>query len=44
MIPECLRKFGVREISEEEYREMSKPDPEFSYKDELESESESENN
>lgn len=35
-IPECLRKLGVRELSEEEYKEYCKIDPEYAYEDETE--------
>ncbi len=35
-IPECLRKLGVRELSDEEYKEYCKVDPEYAYEDETE--------
>ena len=40
MIPECLRKLGVRELSEEEYKEYCKIDPEWDYAEGSESENE----
>lgn len=39
-IPESLRKLGVRELSEEEYKEHCKVDPEYAYEDECEDTSE----
>ena len=41
-IPECLRKLGVRELSDEEYKEYCKVDPKYAYEDECKSENSSE--
>ena len=39
-IPECLRKLGVSELSDEEYKEYCKVDPQYECKSENSSEDE----
>lgn len=42
-IPECLQKLGVHVMTDEEYKEKSKLDPEFASEDELETENQNVN-